>query len=578
MIRGIKQKHIIALFIVSLALAGVINLAFRSFAAISLTVSPIKPRVNGTQITGSEGYTTGTSNVASVQFQATGNSPKGIGIRIIWRKKGNSNWCNFATTNKSTPYGISVPCSHGSDSKLNIHGWKNVDTSGSIVLANSGTTITFPAVSLAPGTYEWSAQSITRDSAGDYYYGDPPVWTAVQTLTIKVPTYIVTATVNPSGSGSVSGSGTVNAGGSKNLVASPASGYKFTNWTGNCSGTSLSFTLTSITSNKACTANFIKTTNPPMPVKTNPKSNSTSKNQTTQPASTNIAAPVEDTIPPSIPEHLEANYVVNENSVSLIWDASSDENGIVEGYEVERKLKTETEWKKTADVVAEEYTDFDFIPNSVYEYRVRAFDQKKNYSEYSNVVETTTGEFKPNVTSKDGGNVTDAEEKVSVGFPSNAVPEDVYILIEKGNPKELKNVSLSKNTRIVGDSYTIRAKNSKGEEIKNFKTQVVMRFKTVDLRGVNEKSIKLATLTEDQKVTFLHTSFNSELNTVETLTDHFSVYFMTAPTMGFWVIFFKVVAWILIISGVIAGGYFGYKKYRVMSYQKEHKEDYIYKH
>ena len=39
-----------------------------------------------------------------------------------------------------------------------------------------------------------------------------------------------------------------------------------------------------------------------------------------------------------------------------------------------------------------------------------------------------------------------------------------------------------------------------------------------------------------------------------------------------------IVFWLLIIGGVIGGGYWGWKKYQLSRYQEDHKEDFIYKH
>lgn len=69
-------------------------------------------------------------------------------------------------------------------------------------------------------------------------------------------TYTLTTSVSPSGGGSVSpSSGTYDAGTSVTLTATPASGYSFSHWGGDTSGTSTSVTIT-MNSDKDVTAYF----------------------------------------------------------------------------------------------------------------------------------------------------------------------------------------------------------------------------------------------------------------------------------------------------------------------------------
>lgn len=286
---------------------------------------------------------------------------------------------------------------------------------------------------------------------------------------------------------------------------------------------------------------------------------------------------LEDTTPPSVPSELSGNYRSESNSVALFWTGATD-NVSLEGYEVERKLKTEEKWQKIAEVVLKEYVDFAFTPEQNYDYRVRAFDEKKNYSDYSNVFSLTVGAFQPNVTVKDGGDVTDSAGVVNAGFPSGAIVEDIFVFIEKVNPDLLKNTQFNKNTKLVGNGYSIMAKNGKGQLVGNFKTQIVLSFSVKNLGNISGKSIRLGTLNSDNTVNVLLTYYDPEKLTVATLTNHFSVYFMTAPKTSIWVTFLKIIIWILLLGGVGYGGYVLWQKYQLAQYQKEHKEDYIYKH
>ena len=72
------------------------------------------------------------------------------------------------------------------------------------------------------------------------------------------PTYILSASVNPSGAGSVSpSSGNYESGGTVTLAANPASGYRFDSWSGDISGSSPSINVI-MDSNKKVVANFSK--------------------------------------------------------------------------------------------------------------------------------------------------------------------------------------------------------------------------------------------------------------------------------------------------------------------------------
>lgn len=300
------------------------------------------------------------------------------------------------------------------------------------------------------------------------------------------------------------------------------------------------------------------------------------------PANEKIAAnsndsTIKDTTPPSVPSELSGNYRSESNSVALFWTGATD-NVSLEGYEVERKLKTEEKWQKITETILREYVDFAFNPGQSYEYRVRALDAKKNYSGYSNALSVTVGTFQPNVTVKDGGDITDNTGVVTASFPSNAIVEDIYVFIEKVNPDLLANAKFEKNTKLIGNGYSVMAKNSKGQMVGNFNTQIVLSFSVKNIDNISEKSVRLGTLNPDNTITVLHTYHNPEKLSVATLTNHFSIYLMTAPKTSIWITFLKIIVWLFLLGGVGYGGYVLWQKYQLARYQKEHKEDYIYKH
>ena len=109
-------------------------------------------------------------------------------------------------------------------------------------------------VFLSPGDYKWRILDW-----GDYGYG---LWTAFMDFELADTCYSLTTDVDPLGSGTVSvdlgencPDGGYTYGTVVQLTAMPNPGYKFTNWSGNASGTAETTSLT-MTGNKSVTANF----------------------------------------------------------------------------------------------------------------------------------------------------------------------------------------------------------------------------------------------------------------------------------------------------------------------------------
>jgi hypothetical protein len=75
----------------------------------------------------------------------------------------------------------------------------------------------------------------------------------------QVQTYNISVSASPAMGGAVSGGGNMTAGSQATVVASPYSGWVFTNWTeaGNIVSTSASYTFT-VTANRSLTANFVQ--------------------------------------------------------------------------------------------------------------------------------------------------------------------------------------------------------------------------------------------------------------------------------------------------------------------------------
>lgn len=95
----------------------------------------------------------------------------------------------------------------------------------------------------------------------------------------------------------------------------------------------------------------------------------------------------DDTTPPTVPANLKAK-AVSSSEIDLSWDASTDIGAAgLAGYSIERRIQGGS-FLEIAKVDAQttNYKDTGLSTNTIYEYRVRAYDNAKNYSDYSNTV------------------------------------------------------------------------------------------------------------------------------------------------------------------------------------------------
>lgn len=105
-------------------------------------------------------------------------------------------------------------------------------------IANNLTTTTYSDNGLAYGTYNYYVKT--------NYYGGTTDASNTVTVTLAAATYNISATADPSNGGTITGTGSYAQGSSCTLVATPATGYHFVNWTKNGTqvSTSASYTFT----------------------------------------------------------------------------------------------------------------------------------------------------------------------------------------------------------------------------------------------------------------------------------------------------------------------------------------------
>jgi gliding motility-associated-like protein/uncharacterized repeat protein (TIGR02543 family) len=120
---------------------------------------------------------------------------------------------------------------------------------------NSGDAVTVKATPAAGYTFAgWSGDATgTSPSIAVTMNGNKSV---VANFQVKAPDkYTLTTIGSPAAGGTLSGGGSYNSGDVVTVKATPATGYTFTGWSGDATGTSPSITIT-MSSNKTVTANF----------------------------------------------------------------------------------------------------------------------------------------------------------------------------------------------------------------------------------------------------------------------------------------------------------------------------------
>ena len=124
---------------------------------------------------------------------------------------------------------------------------------------NSGTGYVLHTISFASytgsGRYIAFRNTLTAGNTGDFSCN------YIDDLTLSnTSTYTITATASPTAGGSISGAGTYTSGSTCTLVATPASGYAFTNWTSGSTVVSTNATYSfTVTANRTLKANFVRT-------------------------------------------------------------------------------------------------------------------------------------------------------------------------------------------------------------------------------------------------------------------------------------------------------------------------------
>lgn len=283
----------------------------------------------------------------------------------------------------------------------------------------------------------------------------------------------------------------------------------------------------------------------------------------------------EDSIPPTDPKSLKGSYNNEESAIILTWDASSDNSGTVL-YEIERTIKDGNSWESIGQADINEYSDNEFEIQKIYSYRVRAADEQGNNSGYSNTSDVKTEDIKINLVADEEADIESKDKNISIHFPANASTEDLLVTIEKVDAKK---INVTKERKIVSDAYKIFARNKNGDVVKEFKTQVLITLKATNLGSSRMQSVSVGYVNDGSTdVKYLKSVSDAKTKKASILTNHFSLFFLTAEKTSTTAIFLRIILWIFIIVALGGGVYSGYVYLQRKNYRQEHSEDYIYRH
>jgi hypothetical protein len=433
-----------------------------------------------------------------------------------------------------------------------FRGW-DIGNNGSIDSTSSTISIKADGSRIIKATFSKpvAPTCALKPSASSVYIGSPVTisWSSTNATS--------TAATSPAG-----WSGTTSTSGSKTL--NPAS------------TTTYAMSVTGPDGNSSCITTV--TVSSPPPTTTAPKTpapkTTTPKTPVKSPAPTTTStapspAPT-DTEPPSVPQNLSGNYYPEKSAAILEWSASKDNVGVL-GYEIARSEKGVLEWRTiNRNQTSLKYSDIEVGTEKTYEYRVRAYDEKNNFSDWSESIVLSTGPFQPNVTKKEGGIVENEDATVLVEVQASAVKEDLFISIE---PVELIKLRFPKGFRLVGSTYEIRAKNRNGEEVTKFESPIIIKYLLTESEKeqINTKTLKLAFTKDNLTTEEVKSVFEKDVSMVSAQVGHLTPYYVIAKNKsGFWAFLKNLSIGALALAAISAP--FVYLYYRKLQKQKNYEE------
>jgi len=139
-----------------------------------------------------------------------------------------------------------------------------------------------------------------------------------------------------------------------------------------------------------------------------------------------------DSVPPSTPKDLKV-YTLSNNSIELHWEPNLETD--LTGYDIFRRESSEEGYLKinNESVLSNSYCDTNLKSNTTYYYKIKAYDEVPNYSDFSNIAFNTTLITLPEIVSYSPiGTDIPLDTNISITFnkPMNRISVEEAILIK----------------------------------------------------------------------------------------------------------------------------------------------------
>lgn len=178
-----------------------------------------------------------------------------------------------------------------------------------------------------------------------------------------------------------------------------------------------------------------------------------------------------DTAPPSVPTNFTAE--LNNQVVDLSWHAATDNTGIGH-YTLERSLDQATWTMLDSNLVSTNYTDTTVGYGTIYYYRLKAYDQAGNSSDFT-TTQITTGAFSANSSADQPTVITSDDHIATVTIPAGATSDAAECsLIKDSNHSSA--LPLKKSALVAGP-YNLLCKKEDGSAITSFSSAATITIK-----------------------------------------------------------------------------------------------------